>query len=107
MCACNYDGLCGLWCLCYDIQLTPGGYHVNEQPKRQGEVEMDTGFTTGYCSLVDHFSIKLSSIEPYGYLQLPVRKIFLVQLHNSRCYVQTAVTYMYTSQGSNYTHLKS
>ena len=23
----------GLWCLDYDIQLTPGGYCVNKQPK--------------------------------------------------------------------------
>ena len=42
---------------------------------RQGEVEMDTGFSTGYCSLVGRFPIKLSSIEPYRYLQLPVKKI--------------------------------
>ena len=36
----------GMWCLCYDIQLTPGGYCVTSSP-RQEEVEMDTGFSTG------------------------------------------------------------
>ena len=35
---------------------------------------MDTGISTGHSSLVGRFPITLSSIEPYGYLQLPVKK---------------------------------
>ena len=41
---------------------------------------MDTGISTGHSSLVGRFPITLSSIEPYGYLQLPVKKKKLCEM---------------------------
>ena len=40
---------------------------------------MDTGISTGHSRLVGRFPITLSSIEPYGYLQLPVKKNLCVK----------------------------